>query len=282
MTPLRKRMIRELKLQRKAESTAKSYLYAVAQLAKHFNRSPDKLRIEEIRDYVHYLIVERQLSFSFVNQRLAAFRFLYREVLGQRDFDLRIPCKRPKQLPEVFSREQVAQLLQAPRLIKHRVLLMTAYGAGLRLSELTTLLPSDIHSARMLIRVRQGKGNKDRYTLLSKSLLAQLREYWRHCRPRRWLFENHARTAPMPITTAQDIYYRNKAKCGFKIGKGIHTLRHCFATHLLEGGVDLPTLQRLMGHTSLSTTMKYLHVAPARLSEISSPLDLLRLPDKQR
>lgn len=278
MTALRKRMIRELQLQRKAEKTIEAYVSAVAGLARYHHRSPDQLCIEQIRDYLHFLIVERHLAFSSCNQQLAAIRFFYEQVLGWEQLPLRVPAKRSRRLPEVFSRKQVAQLLQTPTCLKHRVVLMTTYGAGLRVSELTNLVPDDIQSSRMLIRVRQGKGKKDRYTLLSQSLLEQLRTYWRAYRPRRWLFENRSNSGPMSIDTAQRIYYNAKRKSGVKGGQGIHTLRHCFATHLLEAGLDLPTIQRLLGHSSLASTSVYLHVAPARLAGIQSPFDLLRLP----
>jgi site-specific recombinase XerD len=162
---------------------------------------------------------------------------------------------------------------------KHRVLLMTAYAAGLRVGELVRLRPEDIHSERMLIRVHQGKGRKDRYTLLSSRLLSELRTYWRRHRSETWLFVNRDCSGSLPVGTAQKVYYTAKRRAGIRHGHGIHSLRHSFATHLLEAGVDLPTIQRLLGHSSLATTAKYLHVTSKHLRGTRSPLDLLRLPE---
>jgi site-specific recombinase XerD len=278
MTPLRQKMIRELELHRKSPRTVEAYVTAVAQLAKHYGRSPDAISIEEVRDFLHYLITQRKVAFSTCNQKLAGIRFFYRQVLGQEEFSLRVPAKRSGRLPEPFSRNEIARLLDATRNTKHRVLLMTAYGGGLRVSELIHLEPHDIHSERMLIRVNQGKGRKDRYTLLSPRLLEELRAYWRQERPQRWLFPGGNGTDPLSVDTAQKVFYAAKARAQIQHGHGIHTLRHSFATHLMEAGVPLPVIQRLMGHACLSTTAKYLHVTSQHLGSIRSPLDLLRLP----
>jgi integrase/recombinase XerD len=277
MTPLRKRMIRELELQRKAPGTVSSYVKDVEELALYYGRSPDKITREEIRSYLHYLMVEKKLSYSSCNHKMVAINFFNREVLG-RKIDLNVPMKKEGRLPEPISREEVARLIQAAHNRKHRVLMMTAYGAGLRVSELVRLKPLDIYSARMLIRVEQGKGRKDRYTLLSERLLSELRSYWQEYRPGAWLFMNQAGTDHAPIHTAARAYYRMKKRAGIVHGHGIHTLRHSFATHLLEAGVDLRTIQILMGHNSLNTTVKYLHVTQKHIEETQSPLDLLRLP----
>jgi integrase/recombinase XerD len=279
MTPMRKRMIRELELHRKSPRTIEAYVTAVAQLAGHYGRSPDRITLEEVRDFLHHLIAERKLAFSSCNQKLAGIRFFYRHVLGQEDFDLRVPAKRSGKLPEPLSRREVERLLKAPRNAKHRMLLMTCYATGLRVSELVHLRVEDIHSERMQIHVRHGKGAKDRYTLLSPRLLEQLRAYWRTYRPRPWLFFGRDRRGPLPVATAQKIYYAAKRRAGIQRGHGIHTLRHSFATHLMEAGVDLPTLQRLLGHTSLATTARYLHVTSKHLQGVRSPLDLLRMPE---
>jgi len=279
MTPLRKKMIRELELQRKAPDTVASYVKDVEELARYYGRSPDKISIEEIRDYMHDLIVEKKFSYSYCNHKLVAINFFNREVLGRKG-DLRVPMKRSGGLPEPISREEVARLIDAAGNLKHRVLMMTSYGTGLRRFELVRLLPQDIHSERMLIRVNQGKGRKDRYTLLSERLLNELRAYWREYRPERWLFPNQAGTNHMSKDTAGRIYYRLKERAGITHGHGIHTLRHSFATHLLEAGVDVRTIQVLMGHSSLNTTVKYLHVTQKHIEGTQSPLDLLRLPKK--
>jgi site-specific recombinase XerD len=272
-------MIRELELARKSPKTIEAYVRAVAQLAAHYGRSPERISLEEVRDFLHHLITVRKLAFSSVNQKLAGMRFFYQHVLGRDEFTLRVPAKRSGRLPEPLSRAEVARLIEATRNAKHRVLLMTCYAAGLRVGELVRLQPSDIHSERMLIRVREGKGRKDRDTLLSPRLLQELRAYWRADRPGDWLFPGSDRRGPMPIATAQRVYYTAKQRAAITHGHGIHTLRHSFATHLLEAGVDLPTIQRLLGHSSLSTTAKYLHVTSKHLSGTRGPLDLLRWPD---
>ncbi len=280
MTPLREKMIRELELRRKSPRTVEAYVTAVAQLAGHYRRSPDAISVEEVRDFLHYLITQRKVAFSTCNQRLAGIQFFYREVLGQRDFCLRVPAKRSGRLPEPLSRSEITRILEATGNLKHRVLLMTAYGGGLRASELAHLTPGDIHSERMLIRVNQGKGRKDRYTLLSPRLLEELRAYWREYRPQPWLFLAKDGRSPLPVATALGVFSKAKRRAGVRHGRGIHALRHSFATHLMEAGVPLPTIQRLMGHANLSTTARYLHVTSQHVESIRSPLDLLRLPGK--
>lgn len=280
MTPLREKMIRELELRRKSPRTVEAYVTAVAQLAGHYRRSPDAISVEEVRDFLHYLITQRKVAFSTCNQRLAGIRFFYREVLGLQDFSLRVPAKRSGRLPEPLSRSEIARILEAAGNLRHRVLLMTAYGGGLRVSELVHLTPGDIHSERMLIRVNQGKGRKDRYTLLSPRLLEELRAYWRTYRPQPWLFVGKDGCSPLPVATALGAFSRAKRRAGVRHGRGIHALRHSFGTHLMEAGVPLPVIQRLMGHANLSTTARYLHVTSQHVESIRSPLDLLRLPGK--
>lgn len=275
MTPLRQKMIRELELQRKSPCTVKNYVRAVADLAKHYHRSPDRIGLEEVRDYLHFLITQRQLALTTVNQQLAALRFFYVQVLRLANFDLRVPSKRPRYLPEPLSRTAIVRLLDATGNRKHRALLMTAYAAGLRVSELVALQIRDIDSERGMIHVRHGKGGKDRYTLLSTRLLQELRDYWREHRPEPWLFLNKDGTKPLPAGTARHVYVTAKTRAGIDHGRGIHSLRHSFATHLMEGGVDLRTVQTLMGHSKLETTARYLHVTEKRLQQIQSPLDLL-------
>ncbi len=279
MTPLRQRMIRELQLHRKSPNTVEAYLSAVIQLAEHHRRSPDQLSVEEIRSFLHHLITHRKLSFSSCNQKLAGIRFFFRHVLRKQELDLRVPAKRSGRLPEPLSRAEIARLLDAARHPKHRLLLMICYGAGLRVSELVRLRPQDIHSDRMLIRVNQGKGRKDRYTLLSPRMLEELRAYWRAYRPQVWLFPNRDGSDATSVDMAQKAFYAAKRRAGIGHGQGIHSLRHSFGTHLMEAGVPLPTIQRLMGHSSLATTAKYLHVTNQHLGNVRSPLELLRLPN---
>ncbi len=279
MTPLRRKMIRELEVQRKRPNTVNSYVTAVADLGMYYRKSPHKISRDEIRSYLHYLLTDRKLADSTCNVKIAAIGFFYREVLGQSNFRLKVPSKRPGKLPEPLSRQEVTRLLTAAKNQKHRVLLMTVYSTGLRVSELVHLKPIHIHSERMLVRVEQGKGNKDRYTLLSERLLKELRSYWRAYQPGDWLFPRRDRSGPMPRGTAQKIFYSVKDRARLKRGAGIHCLRHSFATHLLEAGTSLPTIQRLLGHRSILTTMKYLHLTVKDLAEVKSPFDLLRLPD---
>jgi site-specific recombinase XerD len=273
-------MLRELQLQRKSPNTIKAYLSAASQLAQHYHRSPERISYDEVRDFLHHLIVDRKLAVSSCNQKLAGIRFLYRRVLGQTDFDLRIDRKRSGRLPEPLSRGEVGRLLEAAANRKHRLMLMTAYAAGLRVAEIVNLRVDDIHSDRMLILVRQGKGNKDRYTLLSPRLLRELREYWKEQRPRPWLFPNH-QGVPLSTSAVQRVFYRAKEQAGIEHGHGIHSLRHSFATHLLESGVDLTVIGRLLGHRNLATTARYLHVTSRHMQGIRSPLDLLRMPGEK-
>ena len=280
MSPLRQQMIRVLELHRKSPDTIKPYVTAIAQLAQYCQRSPDQISVEEIRGFLHYLITVRKLSSSTCNQRIAAINFFYRHVLGRVDFQLKVPLKPSGRLPEPLSRSEIARLVDAATNAKHRALMMTAYGGGLRVCELVQLRPADIHSDRMLIRVNQGKGRKDRYTLLSPRLLTELRRYWLAYRPVNWLFTNRNNNGPLPRGTAQGVFDELKKRAAITHGHGIHSLRHSFATHLMEAGVPLPTIQRLMGHTTLATTAKYLHVTSKHFEGVRSPLDLLRMPDQ--
>ena len=189
MTTLREQMSCELQLQRKSKHTAKAYLTAVKQLAEHYHRSPDQISRDEVRAFIHHLITEKKLASSSVNLKLAGIRFFYRRVLGDAEFDLHVDRKASGKVPEPFSRQEIERLLTAAATAKHRAMLMVAYGGGLRAAEVVNLKPDDIHCDRMVIHVRQGKGNKDRFTLLSKRLLRELRDYWRQFRPRVWMFE---------------------------------------------------------------------------------------------
>ena len=274
MTPLRQRMIRELELQRKSKHTIEGYVLAVSQLAAHFKRSPDELTHEQVRQFVHHMITERKLASSTVNLRLAAIRFLFRRVLGDKTFDLRIERKSNGRLPEPLSRKEIEKLFSVTRNPKHRAMLMTAYGGGLRISEVVNLQLKDIHSDRMLIHVRHGKGDKDRFTLLSERLLLELREYWRRCKPTQWLFEGRFGGA-YSNGSLGSVFTKSKRLAKIQHGRGIHSLRHSFATHLLEGGTDLMTISKLMGHRNLKTTARYLHVTSRHVEGIKSPLDLL-------
>jgi site-specific recombinase XerD len=280
MTELRQRMDDAMVLRGFALRTRETYLACVAGLAKHYHCSPDRLDAEQIQSYLLHLITERKLAYASVNQAACACRFLFGNVLQQRKIWLDIPmAKVPKRLPVVLPRDDINRLFAACGNLRTRTVLMTTYAAGLRVSEVCALQPADIESApdRMCLKVRQGKGGQDRYTLLSPRLLETLRLYWRICRPRLWLFPNKAGDGPMGDTTAQRMYHAACDAAGLSAA-GIHTLRHSFATHLLEAGVDLHTIQRLLGHGHISTTMRYLHLAQHRLTGTTSPLELLDTP----
>jgi len=282
MGALRERMDKDMVLRGMAARTRESYLAALTGLAKHYHKGPDQLNEQEVQDYLFYLINERKLAWSTCNIATNAFKFFYHVTLKQRAVDFCIPRRRPpSRLPEILSREEVTRLIELTVHRKHRALLMTTYAAGLRVSEVVHLKLSDIDSDRMALRVEQGKGAKDRYTLLSPKLLAELRDYWRFYRPKTWLFPRmRTPDEPMDPKQAQKIYYAAKKRAGITKRCGIHGLRHAFATHLLESGVDLHTIQRLLGHGHLSTTLVYFHLAQKDLTATRSPLDLLPQPTK--
>ena len=270
-------MINEMKLRRFSPKTQESYVGAVSGLARYYDQSPDRIDNEKIKGYLLHLMESRQLAWSSRNVVVCGLRFFYNKTLGRRSTRLAIPaCKQQHKLPEILSSQELERLFFSAGNPKSRVLFMTTYSAGLRLGEVVRLKIPHIDSSRMMIRVEQGKGNKDRYTLLSNLLLKELRSYWKLYRPKLWLFPGSRNpNKPMPDGTAQKIFTLAKAKAGIKKGKGIHTLRHCFATHLLEAGVDLRTIQMLMGHNSIMTTMIYLQVTRKRLNTVNSSFDLL-------
>jgi len=200
----------------------------------------------------------------------------YLEFSGRSEAEFSIPPRpRARRLPMLLSRDDVAKILTAKDNIKHRALLTTVYGSGLRVSEAVKLRPEHIESDRIMIRLEQGKGRKDRYTILSKKCLDLLRQYWRVCQPGEWLFFGRDKSKPMSIGTAQHVYYQAKKKAGITKGRGIHTLRHCFASHLVEAGTELYMIKRWLGHTAIKTTCTYLHLSPDYLAKTISPLDLL-------
>jgi len=276
MTELRRRMIRSMTVRGFSPHTHEAYLAAVRGLAKHYHRAPDQLSAEEVQMYLVHMISERKLSWSTCNIAAAAFRFLYHVTLGRDSvaFDLPI-AKQSQRLPEILSRDEVARLLEAPPNPKHRLLLATVYAGGLRVSEAMRLKIRDVDRQRMTLRVEQGKGRKDRVVPLSRRLLKQMEIYWRVNPPHLWLFPNRKGDRPLDVTTAQRVFTQAKLRIGINKRGGIHSLRHAFATHLIESGADVPTVQRLLGHRSVSTTMRYFHLSQARLATLRSPLDLL-------
>jgi integrase len=258
-------MIDALVLHGKAARTQQTYIAAVAQLARHYRRSPDTLSGSEIEAYLLHLLRERKLSRSTVNQAGCAINFLFGRALGRDGPPCAIPLPRgPQKLPEILSREEIGRLLACAPQVKARALLACAYGLGLRVSELCALRPEHIDAAadRMCVRVVQGKGGKDRYVPLAEDLLDTLRGYWRIARPRQWLFPGYGDAAQsVDIKTAQRWYRRARTAAGITKAGGIHTLRHCYATHLLEAGVDLHSISQWLGHRHVSTTARYLHLA---------------------
>jgi integrase/recombinase XerD len=278
MTPLRQRFIDDLRLRNYARRTIDTYVSRIACFAKHFGRSPDRLGADEVRAFQLHLL-ERRVSWSSFNQAVCALRFFYGTTLGRPEQLPLIPFgKRPKTLPSVLSPAEVLRLLDAATPGRERVLLQVAYGCGLRLSELLHVQVGDIDSARMVIHVRQGKGAKDRLVPMSRRLLDELRAYWRTCRPRPWLFPGHQPGRPLHASNLQRRFGHLVKQVGLSKHCSMHTLRHSYATHLLEAGVDVLTLQALLGHTSLQTTARYLHVSTHRLQHTPSLLDLLVLP----
>lgn len=282
MNPLRQQMQSDMVLRGLAQRTQESYIAAVVGVARYYHRSPDQLSQHEIQQYLLHLIEERKLAWSSTNQAACALRFFFHVTLKQPAATFIIPARKaPKQLPEILSREEVDRILASCINLKHRTMLMTTYAAGLRVSETCKLTVSDIDSRRMMLRVVNGKGGKDRYTLLSPRLLDTLRQYWRATHPAVWLFARGDETAPIDVKTTQKVYYRAKERAGIAKQGGIHSLRHAFATHLLEAGVDLHTIKELMGHDQISTTERYLHLRQ-QVAHSDSPLDLLSALTPQR
>lgn len=283
MSELRERMVRQMQLRCFSERTQEAYLHAVRSLAKHYMRPPDQISDQEVQDFVLYLMNERRVAWSTCNQFIAGAKFFYHSTLGRTSLGLFLPPRKSEQrLPEILSAQELKRLFDSLKNLKHRTLLKTMYATGLRVSEAVQLKVGDIDPDRMTLRVDQGKGRKDRYAALSARLLEDLREYWRAYRPAHWLFPGQPSERPLPAGTAYTIYVRAKLAAGIKKGGGIHALRHAFATHMLEAGVDLRTLQELLGHRSIATTQRYLHVTRKSLGAPGNPCDLLALGMKKR
>ncbi len=273
MTQLRQQFERHMTLHRLSPKTHKAYMNALKSLAAYYKQSPDKLTNEQIQDYLHYIIADRKLAWSTCNVQFSGIKRFYKHVLN-RDPRLSIP-PRPKErkIFMALSQEEVERILNACSNLKHYTLLLTVYSAGLRVSEVVKLQPIHIERSRKMIRIEQGKGRKDRYTVLSDILLKTLEKYWRAYRPGAWIFPGGIKTRHLTIDSAQQIYYKAKMKAGVKRGRGIHTLRHCFATHLLEQGTRTYVLQQMLGHKSIRTTAKYLHISNEAISQVVSPAD---------
>lgn len=264
----------DLELKNFSPKTIRCYLDCMVNFVRHYGRSPVEMGEEEIRGYLHYLITEKKASQSSINQAYSAMKFFYEVTLGRTWNGIKIPrIKTRKRLPVVLSMGEVHSLLCSVTNLKHQALLTTIYSGGLRLGEATRLKVSDIDSKRMTILVRQGKGNKDRYTVLGHKTLDLLRLYWRACHPVEWLFPSKDPAQPLTGSSVQRVFKGALQRAGITKKASVHTLRHSFATHLLESGTDLYHIQRLLGHTTASTTSIYLHITGKDLAKVKSPID---------
>jgi site-specific recombinase XerD len=276
METYKEQMQRDMVLRNLSTKTQSLYHRAARDLESHFNRPPDQLNEDNVKTFLHSIVTDRKLSQSSLKIAYSALRFLYETTLGKSWVIDRIPYpKTTRTIPHVLSKGDIQRIFDSTVTLKQRAMLMVAYSAGLRANETARLKITDIDSSRMLIRVQQGKGNKDRHTLLSQVALTTLREYWKQYRPKDWLFPKD--TDPLehvPVATIQTAFKRAKRQANLRKPASCHTLRHSFATHLLEAGVDLHTIQVLLGHSSIRTTTVYLHVSNKSLAKIVSPLDL--------
>lgn len=277
MGQIRDRMEADLELKGFARTTRKDYLLRARHFVAHFGRSPETLGEEDVRQFLLHLVIERGVRPTTHRMYVAALKFLFSVTLRRPEVVAALPWpKVPRTLPDILSSEEVQRLLAAVRSIKHRAILMTAYGAGLRISEACTLEVGDLDSARMFIHVREGKRGKDRYVMLSPKLLDTLRVYWRHTRPRgRYLFPGGFPGAPISTSAVQRVLKKAVGAAGLTKRATFHSLRHAFATHLLEAGADIRTIQRLLGHSSIQTTARYTFVTEQQVARTRSPLDAL-------
>ena len=277
VSPLRRRMIEDMTVRNLSPATQRSYLHAVAKFSRYFSHSPDRLDIEDVRAFQVFL-VSQKISWPALNQTVCALRFFYGVTLNRPEIPERIAYARePRKLPVILSADEVVRFLEAVPSLKTRTALTTAYAAGLRASEAVSLKVADIDSSRMLIQVRHGKGAKDRTVMLSPQLLAILRTYWRLARPREWLFPGRDESKPIDVQVLHAACRSATKAAGLAKRVTVHTLRHSFATHLLESGVDIRIIQVLLGHNSLSTTARYTQVATTTIAKTRSPIDRLAL-----
>jgi integrase/recombinase XerD len=281
MTELRNKMIKSMQLRNLSPKTQKSYLEAVSGLARHYMKSPDQICKDMVEDYLLHL-KNKGLSPNTIGTKVTGLKFLYNHVLHHEENAPDYAQRRTRKLPVVLTQEEIWRIIDAPDNLKHRLILMTTYSAGLRASEVIALKPKHIETKRKLILVEGGKGNKDRYTLLSEKLLKELRHYYRTFKPKNYLFPSAIKSREtLSYESVRSTYEDARKKAGVNKGPGLHTLRHSFATHLLEAGYDIRKIQVLMGHSSLATTMIYLHVSKETLSKIKSPLDLFDPASKE-
>ena len=277
MSPLRRRMIEDMTVRNLSPATQQSYLFAVAKFSRYFSRSPDRLGLEDVRAFQVHLVANG-ISWPALNQTVCALRFFYGVTLGRNEIPERIPyARQPHKLPVVLSADEVVRFLEAVPSLKTRTALTTAYAAGLRASEAVGLRIGDIDSGRMVIRIEHGKGGKDRYVMLAGQLLRILRSYWKLARPAHWLFPGRDAARPMNVQVLHWACRSARVAAGLDKHVTVHTLRHSFATHLLENGTDIRIIQVLLGHSNLSTTARYTQVATGLIRRTESPLDRLTL-----
>ena len=277
ISPLRRRMIEDMTIRNLSPATQQSYLYAVSKFSRHFGHSPGRLGVEDVRAYLVHL-ASKSLAWSSLNQTVCALRFFYGVTLGQTTLVERIPFARePCKLPTVLSANEVVRFLEAVSSLKARAALTTAYAAGLRVSEVAALKVGDIDSSRMVLRIERGKGGRERYAMLSETLLGILREYWRLARPRPYLFPGRPADTAIEPSVLHAACRLATAAAGLDKRVSVHVLRHSFATHLLESGVDIRIIQVLLGHSRLETTTRYAHVSTEVIASTASPLDKLPL-----
>jgi integrase/recombinase XerD len=276
MTILRQRMLEDLRIRNYAPSTVECYVREVAEFAKHFGKSPEHLGPEEIRSWQLYLLQEKRVGLSSYIQAVCSLRFFYRNTLNRKIEIERIPLPRyEKKLPVILSKEEVKALLEAPKNLGHRAILATLYGTGLRVSEVTNLRVCDLDGDRKVIWVRRGKGHKDRQVMLAEPLRDVLVAYWRWKRPTEWLFPGGKPGCPLARETVFETCRKAARLAGIAKPVHPHSLRHAFATHLLDDGVNLVVIQRLLGHANLKTTARYLHLADSIVRSTKSPLEML-------
>jgi integrase/recombinase XerD len=283
MTALRKRMLEDLQIRNYAPTTVAAYIRSVAEFAQHFNKPPDQLGPEEIRTWQLFLLHEKRVKLSTYIQAVCALRFFYQNTLHRKIEIDRIPLPRyEKKLPVILSKAEVKALLEAPKNLKHRAMLAAMYGAGLRVSEVAKLKVADLDRERHVIWVRGGKGRKDRQVMLAEPLRDLLAAYWRRKRPTGWLFPGDSPDSPIQTNSIFQACRKAAQKAGIRKPIHPHSLRHAFATHLLDEGVNLLVIQTLLGHAHLKTTAMYLHLSDSALRSIRSPLEALGLIDLTR
>jgi len=281
---LKDKMKQDMELKHLSERTVVTYLNCVKNFVRHYGKSPEDMGENATRDFLYYLLKEKNASQAAISQHYSALKFFYQTTLGRDWAALKIPrSRREKKLPVVLSKGEVNAVLDHVRKLKYRAILMTIYSGGLRLGEAIHLKVPDIDSQRMLIRVSQGKGHKDRYTLLGNRTLEILRDYWKKYRPKDWLFPSIRPSEPLCPSSVQVAFREALGQTKIQKKVSVHTLRHCFATHLLEDGTEIPYIQRLLGHSDQRTTSIYLHVAKKKLYAVVSPIDLIEEePDKSK